>query len=151
METIKITDYAFVAELLRTGGTARIKVLGNSMRPYLIHERDYVLLQRQDTVQVGDIVFAEVQPHHYILHRVVKIAGELLTLRGDGNRTIEQCKLSNVCGTVIGFYRKGRTELEELNTLRYSLYTSFWMHTLPLRRYMLYAHNLVFHSVKNFE
>lgn len=139
-----------VKELLSQGKSVRITVRGNSMRPHLVHERDYVLLQPAKTVKVGDIALAEVSPLHFVLHRVVRIDGERVTMRGDGNPVgTELCTLSDICGTVAGFIRKGRDVTESPSTVGYRLYSWLWMHTLPLRRYMLAAHNLFFHSCKD--
>lgn len=140
-----------IAALLREGGNVKIKVRGNSMRPYLIHERDYAVLRKLDSVREGDSVLAEISPSHYVLHRLVGIDGDKVTLRGDGNIVTEHCRIEDICGTVVGFYRKGSSKMETLDSLRYRFYSFFWMHTVPLRRYLLYAHNLLFHSVKNLQ
>lgn len=139
-----------VKDLLMQRKSVRITVRGNSMRPHLVHERDHVLLKKPDVVHVGDIAFAEISPDHFVLHRVIQINGNHVTLRGDGNVVgTEQCSLSNICGVVTGFIRKGRTEPESINTLCYRLYTCFWMHSLPFRRYLLKLHDILFHSVKD--
>lgn len=139
-----------VKDLLRQGKTVRIIVRGNSMRPHLVHDRDYVLLSKPDDVRVGDVALAEIVPSHFVLHRVVHIEGEHVTLRGDGNVIgTEQCTLSNICGTAIGFVRKGRTDTESAVSFRYRLYSWLWMHILPLRRYLLKVHDILFHSVKD--
>lgn len=140
-----------IAALLREGGNVKIKVRGNSMRPYLIHERDYAVLRKQDSVRVGDSVLAEISPSHYVLHRLVGIDGNWVTLQGDGNIMTEHCGIEDICGTVVGFYRKGSNKMETLDNLRYRWYSYFWMHTVPIRRYLLFVHNLLFHSVKNLQ
>lgn len=133
---------------LEEGCTIKIMVRGNSMRVYLVHERDYVILQKPESIKVGDVILAEVSPKHYVLHRAVKIDGENITLRGDGNLSAEYCKLSDVKGKAIAFERKGRKIQESVDSLKFRMYSWFWMHTLPLRRYLLYAHHLVFRSRK---
>lgn len=48
------------------------------MRPFLEDNRDKALLRKatlEDVVE-GNAVLAEVKPHHYVLHRIVKIEGE---------------------------------------------------------------------------
>ena len=137
-----------IAELLRNGKIVRIPVRGNSMRPYLVHERDFVILQKSDDYKVGDSVFAEISPSHYVLHRIVDISGQKVTLRGDGNLTAEKCEVKDICGKVVAFERKGRESQESPESLRCRIYSWFWMHTLPLRRYFLYAHHLIFNSRK---
>lgn len=149
--------------------TVKLLVRGNSMRPFLIHERDYVLLKgligldstksntaANDLVHVGDIVLAEVFPSKYALHRLIRIEGSTsdptnchITLKGDGNLTTEQCFYSDLRGIVIGFLRNGQTEPELVSSYKFRLYSLFWMHTTLLRRPMLKVHDLLFHSVKD--
>lgn len=139
-----------IADLLKEGRTVKIAVRGNSMRPYLVHDRDYVLLQHADDVQVGDIVLALLSPGHYVLHRVVSVsANMLLTLQGDGNLTTEHCPASAVCGVVTAFYRNHSQKTTPVTALSYRMYKSFWMHSLPLRRVMLKLHHLMFRSCKD--
>ena len=40
----------------------------------------------------------EVAPKHYVLHRIVKIEGDHVTLRGDGNLAEEHCKIEGCQG-----------------------------------------------------
>lgn len=128
----------------------RILVRGNSMRPYLVHERDYVVVTRISQVQSGDVVLALLSSGKYVMHRVEKVAADgVLILRGDGNLTTEQCPVSAVCGVAIGFYRKGSKQLTPVSAISYRLYRWCWMHTLPLRRYCLALHHLCFGSCKD--
>lgn len=137
-------------ELLRQGETRRILVRGNSMRPYLVHERDYVCLKKLQEVHVGDIVLAEVQPSRYIMHRVIGIDDKGMTMRGDGNLTTEKCSVDDVRGTAIAFVRKGNADAEPLTTLHYRIYRWFWMHNpMLLRRVLLKIHAILFDSCKD--
>lgn len=137
-------------ELLRQGETRRILVRGNSMRPYLVHERDYVCLKKLQEVHVGDIVLAEVQPSRYIMHRVIGIDGKGMTMRGDGNLTTEKCSVDDVRGTAIAFVRKGNADAEPLTTLHYRIYRWFWMHNpMLVRRVLLKIHAILFDSCKD--
>lgn len=137
-----------VVNLLREGKVVKIPVRGNSMRPYLVHERDFVFLQQADDLKVGDSVLAEVSPAHYVLHRIVEISGQQVTLRGDGNFAAERCDKKDVRGKAIAFLRKGRKSQESPDSLSYRVYSWFWMNTLPIRRYLLFAHHLIFRSRK---
>lgn len=138
-----------IAELLKKGKVVKIPVRGNSMRPYLVHERDFVILQKSDDINVGDTVLAEVSPSHYILHRIVDINNQKVTMRGDGNIATENCALKDICGKVVAYERKGRKKQETPDSMKYRIYLWFWMHTLFFRRYLLYAHHLIFNSKKD--
>lgn len=91
-----------VAELLADGHQCSIRTKGISMLPFIHGERDSVVLQKQDSLAVGDIVLANVPGRGYLLHRILDIKGEDLTLMGDGNLVAtESCKRSDVVGTAI--------------------------------------------------
>jgi hypothetical protein len=109
------------------------------MRPFLENGRDKALLRKAEDVKVGDPVLAEIYPGHYVLHRIVDITGEQVTLRGDGNLGTEQCQLSNVKAIAIGFYRKGRETLDSIKDRKWRIYSWWWVRLLPLRRYLLFA------------
>ena len=107
------------------------------MRPFLEHKRDKALLSRPTTLQKGDAVLAEIAPGVFVLHRIVKIEGDDITLRGDGNLAIERCKKTDVKGFALGFYRKGREKIDKTNSLKWRIYSALWTTLLPMRRYLL--------------
>jgi hypothetical protein len=109
------------------------------MRPFLENGRDKALLRKAEEVKVGDPVLAEIHPGHYVLHRIVDITGDQVTLRGDGNLCTEQCQLSDVKAIAIGFYRKGREKLDSIKDCKWRIYSWWWVRLLPLRRYLLFA------------
>ena len=134
-----------VVELLKTKEkkTVTIPLRGISMRPFLENDRDAALLTLPDNVKVWDPVLAEISPGHFVLHRILKIDGEDVTLMGDGNLRCEYCKLADIRAGVVGFYRKGRKKLDRTDGLKWRTYSWIWMHLLPLRRYFLSAHSRI--------
>ena len=128
-----------VIKLLNEGHTVTLPLRGYSMRPFLENGRDKALLRKAEEVKVGDPVLAEIHPGHYVLHRIVDITGDQVTLRGDGNLGTEQCQLSDVKAIAIGFYRKGREKLDSIKDCKWHIYSWWWVRLLPLRRYLLFA------------
>ena len=126
-----------IVQLLNEGHTITLKLKGYSMRPYLENNRDKALITKAVNIKRGDAVLAEVAEGVYVLHRVVGIDGDNVTLRGDGNLGNEYCRRSDVKGFVIGFYRKGRTTLEKTNSVKWLVYSWLWMSLYPIRRYLL--------------
>lgn len=145
-----MTQIDIALELLREGRTVTIVGRGNSMRPYLVHERDRIMLSPAASVEVGDVVLATLADGRHVLHRVVRKEDDRLKLLGDGNMTGEQCTLNDVRGKAIGYIRKGRSEVESPDSFGYRCYAWTWRH-LPLfiRRCVLALHNIVFHSRKD--
>ena len=92
---------------------------------------------------MGDAVLAQVAPGTYVLHRIVRIKGDAITLCGDGNLTNEYCRRQDVIGFVVGFYRKGRARLDRTNGFKWGLYSVVWMSLRPVRRYLLAAYRRI--------
>ncbi len=129
--------FPFVVALLDEGHTVTLRLKGNSMRPFLENERDDALLRRATDVVVGEPVLAELSPGRFVLHRVVRVEGDDVTLLGDGNLTEEHCKRSDVRAQVVGFYRKGSTSLTTIDSRKWRFYSYVWTHLRPIRRYLL--------------
>lgn len=71
-------------ELTESGLEVPLTVSGNSMSPFLIHERDSVVIQKiQSPPQKGDILLFIRRDGRYILHRLVRIEGERYFFLGD--------------------------------------------------------------------
>ena len=144
-DDIKINEVQFpnaillpeIVKMLNEGHTVTLRLKGFSMRPFLEDGRDKALLTKPVDPKVGDPVLAEVGPKHFVLHRIISIQGDDVVLRGDGNLGIEQCKLKDVQGAVIGFYRKGRETLDRTDGLKWRTYSWFWTRLFPIRRYLL--------------
>jgi hypothetical protein len=128
----------FVVEQLKAGHTATLPLRGRSMRPFLEDERDKALLQIVDKYEEGDAVLAEINKGHFVLHRIIKIEGTNVTLRGDGNLGDEHCRLANVKAKAIGFYRKGRNKLDATDGRKWKVYSWWWTRLYPIRRYLLF-------------
>ena len=142
IKTIQMANAVLLPEvvrLLEEGHTVTLPLRGYSMRPFLENGRDKALLRKPESINVGDAVLAEIAPKHFVLHRIVSIKGDHVTLRGDGNLGVEHCRLGDVKATAVGFYRKGREQLDRTDGRKWRIYSWVWTRLLPLRRYLLFA------------
>lgn len=133
-----------VIKLINEGHTVTILLRGYSMRPFLESDRDKAVLGFPHRVRRGDAVLAEFPGKVFVLHRIVKIDGNNVTLMGDGNLSVERCRIDDIKAVVQGFYRKGRTTLDSTNGIKWKIYSFIWMRLVPIRRYLLYIHRKVF-------
>ena len=78
-----------IARLVAEGKQVVFTPTGVSMRPFIEGGVDNVTLVQPDALQVGDIVLAEIQPQHYVLHRIYALQD------ADGNYMFSQ-KTSSV-------------------------------------------------------
>jgi hypothetical protein len=128
-----------VVALVEEGHTVTLPLRGRSMRPFLEDGRDKALLAAPTDINVGDAVLAEIQPGHYVLHRIIEIIEKQVTLRGDGNLGNEYCRIEDIRAKAIAFYRKGRTKADSVTGLKWRLYSAIWTRLYPIRRYLLFA------------
>ena len=133
-----------IIRLIREGHTATINLYGYSMCPFLENGRDKAILTQPTNIKVGDPVLAELTGQQYVLHRIISIKGNKVTLRGDGNYLCEYCTISDIRASVIGFYRKGRKTIDYTNHWKWKTYSFFWTRLFPIRRYLLYIYRKIF-------
>ena len=120
-----------IARLINEGKQVVFTPTGVSMRPFIEGGVDNVTLVKPETLRVGDIVLAEVQPQHYVLHRIYALDGNSVTLMGDGNvQGTEHCSQSDVLAKVVAIHSpKGRNKPITRAWL--------WRHMLRTRRLSL--------------
>ena len=115
-----------VVKILNEGHNVTLRLRGFSMRPFLENDRDKALLVKPSSIKVGDPVLAEISPKHFVLHRIDRIDGDNITLRGDGNLGVEHCK--------------GHKTMDRTDGWKWKLYSKLWVGLLPFRRYLLAAY-----------
>lgn len=137
-----MTDDVIIKEavrLVQDGVSVTFPVKGRSMLPFIFGSRESVILQKPDSLQSGQVVLAEVGPDRYVVHRIIKVTKDLITLMGDGNiRGTESCTPDKVLAIA--------THVVDENGIRRPLYSKariakakLWYHIRPLRRYILAA------------
>ena len=117
-------------QLLEEGREVTFTPLGSSMLPFIRGGKDSVTLWKKPSAEVGDIVLVRL-PGRYVLHRIIALDGEKVTLMGDGNLVgTESCTLQDIMGTVATIQRgKKRTVVPGKGR--------FWRTLKPFRRYIL--------------
>ena len=98
-------------DLLREGEQVEMRIKGNSMLPFIVGDRDTVVLIKAtaDSIRKGRIVVAQIASDTYYLHRIVRIEGDTVTLRGDGNPYLrETCPVSSILAEMVELNRNGR-------------------------------------------
>lgn len=132
--------FAQVEALLAEGQEVTLRVKGYSMRPLLRNERDVVVLtpfRPEKPLRNGEIVLFRYQGRH-ILHRIVGIENDRLTLAGDGNyRQQEYCTVSDVVAVASRVIRKNGREVR-CDSRKWLRMSRAWRALPPLvRRYVL--------------
>lgn len=122
-----------ITELLLRGETVNLTVSGNSMSPFLIHERDQVLLSPvKDKLKKGDIVLYQRESGDYVLHRLRKVGTEYCQLIGDNQTQLERgVPRSRIIARVTAVRRNGKT-LKPGN-LCWEFFAKLWLYMIPFR------------------
>ena len=134
-----MNDNGFIEEALRLvqkGVTVTFPVTGQSMLPFIIGGKESVILHRPGLIDVGDVVLAWVDGNRYVVHRIIKLDYDRVTLMGDGNLTTEHCALSDIKARV--------THVVDAKDKTHYLYNRWrmfgakvWYWLRPIRRYLL--------------
>ena len=133
-----------VKSMLAEGKDVVIPTKGNSMLPFIRGGRDNVNLRKLDTVDVGDIVLAELKEGVYVLHRVFAVDGDAVTLMGDGNRRgVEHCRLEDIAGTAMTILRDGSKEVD-CRGRKAMRRARAWRRLMPFRRIILGIYRRIF-------
>ena len=123
--------------LVQKGVTVTFPVTGQSMLPFIIGGKESVILHAPGLTAVGDVVLAWVDGNRYVVHRIINIDGDRVTLMGDGNvRGTEHCLLKDVKARV--------THVVSADNKKRDLYSRWrvraaklWYWLRPIRRYLL--------------
>ena len=122
--------------LVQEGVTVTFPVTGQSMLPFIIGGKESVILHAPGLTAVGDVVLAWVDGCRYVVHRIIRIDGDHITLMGDGNLTTEHCALGDIKACV--------THVVSADNKKRDLYSRWrvraaklWYWLRPIRRYLL--------------
>ena len=136
--------FAAVKDLVDEGRPVTIRPKGDSMLPFIRGGRDNVNLRKLGTVDVGDIVLAEIREGTYVLHRVFALDGDTVTLMGDGNlRGVERCRREDIAGTAMSVLRDGSKEVD-CRGRKAMRRARAWRRLMPFRRIILGIYRRIF-------
>lgn len=135
-----MNDNGFIEEALRLvqkGVTVTFPVTGQSMLPFIIGGKESVILHRPVLIDVGDVVLAWVDGNRYVVHRIINIDGDRVTLMGDGNvKGTEHCLLKDIKARVTHVVSADNKKRDLYSRWRVSA-AKLWYWLRPIRRYLL--------------
>lgn len=132
-----------VVQLISEGHLATIVARGNSMRPFIEDGRDKLVFGKAEALEVGDVILAEVTEGQFVCHRIEKMDGGMVTMRGDGNVVgVEEFPESYVRAKLVQVIRKGKVYTLETSKV-WRFYSALWTRLLGCRRYLLALYRLL--------
>ena len=140
-----IDDAQIIAEAIKLVGegvSVTFPVAGRSMRPFIVGGKESVVLVKPESVKVGDIVLAFVENSRYVVHRVIRIDGENVTVMGDGNLVgVEHCKIFDVKAIASHAVNARGKRRSFANPLRRAAARA-WVLLRPFRKWLLLAYRV---------
>lgn len=131
-----------IEESIKSGQKVKMQVSGISMTPLLHDVRDAVVLEKPDKLKKYDIVLHRRENGQYILHRIIKKKGDVLTIAGDFETEKEYPVYENqVIAKVTSFRRNGKEY--KVTDFIIRLYSRLWLLIFPQRQNVLYLINVI--------
>lgn len=150
-ESTCIDDGVILSEAVRLvneGVEVTFPVNGRSMRPFIEGGRDSVVLVKPGEVKRLDVVLARTDTGRFVVHRIVSLDGECVTLMGDGNLCgRETCDMCGVLARVTHVVRPGGKRIP-IGTAQMRMAAKLWVTLLPFRRILLKLYR-VCHRIGN--
>ena len=135
-----MTDKDIISEAIRLveeGVSVTLPVDGRSMLPFIIGGKESVILQQPKQPQIGDVVLALVEDGRYVVHRIIRIDGDHVTLMGDGNLVgTERCTIANIKALATHVV-DAKGKMHQIDTPWHRRAAQLWWHLRPVRRYLL--------------
>ena len=142
---IKANDETILSEAVRLvsdGIAVTFPVNGRSMRPFIVGGKDSVILEKPTKTQVLDIVLAYVENGRHVIHRVIAIDGERVTLMGDGNLYgVEHCLVSDILAQATYVVKPGGKKISLVSRRSLRL-ASLWKKLKPIRKWLLLLYRI---------
>ena len=143
MKTVSTEEYILVLkELVEEGREVSLKIAGNSMSPFLSHERDVIYFKKPDrNLKKGDMVFYQRKSGRYIMHRIWKVDGNQYYLVGDAQREIEgPIERNQIFALITKAKRKGK--MTQKGDFWWEFFEHIWIRIVPYRRSLIKLYQL---------
>ncbi len=126
-----------IIPLLEEGLTVPLTVSGGSMNPYIVPERDTVIISKPKfPLKKGDIAFFERAGGQIVMHRVCKVKDGAYYFVGDAQTDIEgPIVKEQIFGKINKIIRKGKAE--EKGSFTWFFFRHIWIRMIPLRPFCM--------------
>lgn len=132
-----------VVDLIKEGHEVTLLARGNSMRPFIEDGRDKLVFGKVDKLSVGDVILAELRKGVFVCHRVEKIEGGTVTMRGDGNTVgTETFPKNRVHAKLMRIERLGKI-YDMKTSCTWKVYSAIWPRLLSVRKYLLSLYRIL--------
>lgn len=119
--------------LVEEGHEVSMLVSGSSMSPFLIHLRDTIYFRKPDRpLRAGDIVFYQRDSGQYVMHRILRVRGDVYDIIGDAQIEVERgVRRGQIFAVITRVKRKGK--LIGPGDFWWAFFARVWTKLIPLR------------------
>lgn len=131
-------------DIINTGKDVSLLISGNSMTPFLCHQRDTIIISKPDGhFYKGQMVFYIRKNGQYVMHRIHHIdENGHLYIVGDAQEMIEgPINKEQVFGVIHKVIRKGR--IIEKGDFWWDFFEKVWIRIVPLRKYLVKIYGFI--------
>ena len=135
MKMIDTVQYvSALRELTEEGKEVSMRIAGNSMSPFLVHERDYIRFRKPEReLKVGDMVFFQRENGQFVMHRICKVKPEGYYIIGDAQTDVEgPVKDSQIFAIITQVMRKGKWI--DSTDFWWKFFEKIWIKMVAIRR-----------------
>ena len=124
---------SLLRELTEEGKEVSLLIAGNSMVPFLVHERDYIYFKKPDnTLKKGDMVFFQRDDGAFVMHRIQRIEKEGYYIVGDAQTFIEgPIRRNQIFARITKVKRKGK--IVKPGDFWWEFFEHVWINMIPFR------------------
>lgn len=149
MKVIETKEYvSMLKELTEENREVSMRIAGNSMLPFLVHERDLIYFKKPDKkLRRGDMVFYQRKNGQFVMHRIWKVKEDGYYIVGDAQQYIEGpieenqifAKITKVC-------RKGKWIGP--GDFWWEFFEHVWIRLVPVRHRLLRVYSVLMRIVR---
>ena len=123
--------------LVDEGREVNMHVLGSSMAPFVVHERDVIYFKKPEKkLCKGDIAFFQRKNGQYVVHRIYKTEGNQYYFVGDNQTDIEgPIDEGQIFATVTRVKRKGK--MIGPGDFWWEFFARVWIRIIPVRAFLV--------------
>ena len=144
MKIVDTREYiSTLRSLTEEGYEVSVTISGNSMSPFLMHQRDPIYFKKPDRKLVrGDMVFFQRADGNYVMHRIWKVKEDGYYIVGDAQNIIEgPVRQEQIFGLITKVQRKGKWA--EPGDFWWDFFERVWIGMVPIRRPIMRMYSLL--------
>jgi len=119
--------------LIEEGHEVSMLVSGSSMSPFICHQRDTIFFKKPDApLKKGDMVFYQRDSGQYVMHRILRVRGDMYDIVGDAQTEIERgVRRDQIFAIITRVKRKGK--MIQPGDFWWAFFAHVWTKLIPLR------------------